>query len=81
MLDSRLGVTLPTGGAIVDDVYGNYQELGWRPLVHGFFLKNLTSRGFIPKVQWKKEPEKSGAVFDLRMAKRTNASPLRRDKS
>ena len=25
LLDSRLGVALPTGGAIVDDVYGNYQ--------------------------------------------------------
>jgi glycine cleavage system H lipoate-binding protein len=51
LLDSRLGVTLPTGGAIIDDVYGNYQELGWRPLVHTFFLKNLTSRGFIPKLK------------------------------
>jgi glycine cleavage system H lipoate-binding protein len=51
LLDSRLGVTLPTGGAIVDDVYGNYQELGWRPLVHTFFLKHLTSKGFIPKLK------------------------------
>ncbi len=48
LLDSRLGVALPDGGTIVDDVYGNYQELGWRPLVHEFFLKNLTSKGFIP---------------------------------
>jgi len=55
LLDSRLGVTLPDGGAIADDVYGNYQELGWRLLVHAFFLKNLTSRGFIPQVKWKKE--------------------------
>ena len=55
LMDSRLGFTLPDGGTITDDVYGNYQELGWRPLVHEFFLKNLTSRGFIPKVKLKKE--------------------------
>ena len=55
LLDSRVGFALPDGGAIVDDVYGNYQELGWRPLVHGFFLKHLTSKGFIPQVKWKKE--------------------------
>jgi len=33
MMDTRVGVTLPDGGAIADDVYGNYQDLGWRPLV------------------------------------------------
>ena len=51
------GLDIPCheGGTIIDDVYGNYQELGWRPLVHEFFLKNLTSRGFIPQVKWKKE--------------------------
>jgi len=54
LLDSRLGVALPDGGTIVDDVYGNYQELEWRPLVHEFFLKNLTSKGFLPATKWKK---------------------------
>ena len=51
LMDTRVGVVLPDGGAIVDDVYGNYQELGWRPLVQEFFLKNLTSRGLIRQVK------------------------------
>ncbi|MGB7912195.1 MAG: hypothetical protein WCF59_08210 [Desulfobaccales bacterium] len=54
LLDSRLGVVLPDGGTIVDDVYGTYQEMEWRPLVHEFFLKNLTSKGFLPATKWKK---------------------------
>ena len=54
LMDTRAGVTLPDGGAIVDDVYGNYQELGWRPLVQEFFLQNLTRKGFIPQAKWKK---------------------------
>ena len=54
LMDTRVGVTLPDGGSIIDDVYGNYQELGWRPLVQEFFLRNLTSRGFIPQAKWKK---------------------------
>ena len=54
LMDTRVGVTLPDGGAIVDDVYGNYQELGWRPLVQEFFLQNLTRKGFIPQAKWKK---------------------------
>ena len=54
LLDSRLGVALPDGGTIVDDVYGNYQEMEWRPLVHEFFLKNLTSKGFLPATKWKR---------------------------
>lgn len=33
LMDTRVGVMIPDGGAIVDDVQGNYQELGWRPLV------------------------------------------------
>jgi glycine cleavage system H lipoate-binding protein len=55
LMDTRAGVILPDGGAIVDDVYGNYQELGWRPLVQEFFLQNLTRKGFIPRAKWKKE--------------------------
>ncbi len=50
LMDTRVGFTLPDGGAIMDDVFGHYQELGWRPLVHEFFLRNLTKpstrRGF-----------------------------------
>ncbi len=54
LMDTRAGVILPDGGAIVDDVYGNYQDLEWRPLVQEFFLKHLTSRGYIPQAKWKK---------------------------
>ena len=54
LMDTRAGLTLPDGGAINDDVYGNYQELGWRPLVQEFFLQNLTRKGFIPRAKWKK---------------------------
>jgi glycine cleavage system H lipoate-binding protein len=54
LMETRVGVTLPDGGAIVDDVYGNYCDLGWRPLVQEFFLQHLTSKGFIPQTKWKK---------------------------
>lgn len=49
LIETQAGVILPDGGAIVDDVYGNYQELGWRPLVKDFFEQNLTR-------VWKKRP-------------------------
>ena len=55
LMDTRAGVILPDGGAIVDDVYGNYQGLEWRPLIQEFFLKNLTSKGLIPQAKWKKK--------------------------
>jgi glycine cleavage system H lipoate-binding protein len=42
LMESAIGVTLPDGGAIIDDVYGHYPELGWRPLVQDFFLPILT---------------------------------------
>jgi len=48
LMDSTVGVTLPDGGAIVDDVYGHYPEIGWRPLIQEFFLQNLARRGFLP---------------------------------
>ena len=54
LMDTRVGFTLPDGGAIVDDVYGHFQELGWRPLVQEFFLQNLTRKGFLPVAKWKK---------------------------
>jgi glycine cleavage system H lipoate-binding protein len=54
LMESTAGVNLPTGGTIIDDLYGNLPEIGWRPLVQEFFLRNLTTRGFIPQVKWKK---------------------------
>ena len=36
MLESSAGVTLPSGGAIIDDVYGHYPKLGWERLVREF---------------------------------------------
>jgi glycine cleavage system H lipoate-binding protein len=42
LMETTMGVTLPDGGAIIDDVYGHYPELGWRPLVQDFFLPTLT---------------------------------------
>jgi glycine cleavage system H lipoate-binding protein len=54
LMDTRAGIVLPDGGAVVDDVYGNYTELGWRPLVQEFFLRNLTRKGLIPPAKWKK---------------------------
>ncbi|MCL4501267.1 MAG: hypothetical protein M1438_05350 [Deltaproteobacteria bacterium] len=44
MLESSAGVTLPTGGAIIDDVYGRYPKLGWERLVKEFLLTNLTQK-------------------------------------
>jgi glycine cleavage system H lipoate-binding protein len=54
LMDTRAGVILPDGGAIVDDVYGSYTELSWRPLVQEFFLRNLTKKGLLPPAKWKK---------------------------
>jgi glycine cleavage system H lipoate-binding protein len=48
LMESTAGVTLPTGGTIIDDFYSNFPEIGWRPLVQEFFLRHLTMRGFIP---------------------------------
>jgi glycine cleavage system H lipoate-binding protein len=42
LMDTAIGVTLPDGGSIIDDVYGQYPKLGWRRLVQEFFLQNLT---------------------------------------
>ena len=36
LLESTAGVTLPSGGAIIDDVYGHFPELGWQRLVAEF---------------------------------------------
>ncbi|MFA4902175.1 MAG: hypothetical protein WC600_05455 [Desulfobaccales bacterium] len=44
LMDSTVGVTLPDGGTVVDDLYGHYPEIGWRPLVQEFFLKSLKKK-------------------------------------
>jgi glycine cleavage system H protein len=36
MLQTVPGAFLPSGGAIIDDVYGNYPQLKWKHLVHEF---------------------------------------------
>jgi glycine cleavage system H lipoate-binding protein len=42
LLDTEAGVTLPSGGEVIDDVYGNFPKLGWRRLVREFLLQDLT---------------------------------------
>jgi|GEM_PF-1319955 len=42
LMEAKVGVTLPTGGTVVDDVYGHYPQLGWRPLVQDLFLPTLS---------------------------------------
>ena len=36
-------MSLPSGGALVGDVYGHYPKLGWRRLVMEFFLERMSS--------------------------------------
>ncbi len=36
MLQSGAGAVLPSGGTLMDDVYGNNPQLGWERLVHEF---------------------------------------------
>jgi len=42
LMDTTVGVTLPSGGALIGDVYGHYPQLGWRRLVKEFFLTSVT---------------------------------------
>jgi glycine cleavage system H lipoate-binding protein len=42
LMDTTAGVTLPSGGGIIDDVYSHYPQMGWRRLVKEFFLTNVT---------------------------------------
>ena len=42
LMSSETGLTLPDGGAVIDDVYGHFPEVGWRRLVREFFLHELT---------------------------------------
>jgi len=36
LMDTTAGATLPSGGGIIDDVFGHYPQLGWRRLVQEF---------------------------------------------
>ena len=36
MIESAAGVTLPSGGVIIDDVFGAFPQLGWKRLVQEF---------------------------------------------
>ncbi|MCK9376515.1 MAG: hypothetical protein M0P73_10230 [Syntrophobacterales bacterium] len=36
LLESMVGVTMPSGGMIIDDVFGAYPQLGWERLVREF---------------------------------------------
>lgn len=42
LMDTTVGVTLPSGGAIIGNVYSHYPQMGWRRLVKEFFLTNVT---------------------------------------
>jgi glycine cleavage system H lipoate-binding protein len=48
LMESTVGVTLPDGGAVIDNLFDHYPDIGWRPLVQEFFLRHLTTKGFIP---------------------------------
>ncbi len=36
MLQAEAGATLPSGGTLIDDVFGSFPKLGWARLVHEF---------------------------------------------
>lgn len=36
MMEPSVGATLQSGGAMIDDIYGQYPELGWERLVKEF---------------------------------------------
>lgn len=60
LMESTVGVTLPDGGAVVDDLYGHYPDIGWRPLVQEFFLHNPTRRASSPRRNGRKEHDGRG---------------------
>jgi glycine cleavage system H lipoate-binding protein len=53
VLDQTIGVVLPDGVCIIDDVITCYPDLNWRHLVKEFFLRHLSSRGFLPPTRRK----------------------------
>uniref|UniRef100_A0A7V4G975 Glycine cleavage system protein H n=1 Tax=Desulfobacca acetoxidans TaxID=60893 RepID=A0A7V4G975_9BACT len=42
LMDTSIGVTLPSGGEMIDNVIGHYPALGWRRLAGEFFLRDMT---------------------------------------
>jgi len=54
VMETTVGVTLPDGGSVIDDVIGHHPDIGWRPLVKEFFLRNLANKGYLKPTQWKK---------------------------
>ena len=42
IMEGTVGATLPSGGEVVDDVYGQFPNVGWRRLVKEFLLTNVT---------------------------------------
>lgn len=58
LMETKVGVTLPTGGAFIDDIYGHYPALGWRPLVQDLFLPVLTRT-------WRRRAAAAGPVEEL----------------
>ena len=44
LVESKAGVILPDGGAVVDNLYGHYPDIGWRPLIKEFFLRHLITK-------------------------------------
>jgi glycine cleavage system H lipoate-binding protein len=42
LMDTMAGVTIPDGGAVIDDLFSYYPEMGWRPTIKEFFLTSLT---------------------------------------
>ncbi len=65
LMETKVGVTLPSGGAFVDDVYGHYPALGWRPLVQDLFLPVLT-RTWRKRKVISASPEELGETEALR---------------
>lgn len=55
LMETKVGLTLPEGGTLVDDLYGHFPEMGWRPLVQDFFLPILSRT-------WKKRAESRRAL-------------------
>ncbi len=55
LMDSTVGVTLPDGGAVIDDLYGHYPDIGWRRLVQEFFLQSLTKKVSSPTAKPKEK--------------------------
>jgi len=39
---------------VIDDVIGHHPDIGWRPLVKEFFLRNLASKGYLRPTKWEK---------------------------